>query len=83
MSKSKIVDLELSGDGTYSPKNTKETKVSKAKSTKVVIKKSQYVQNKSLYMHNHADEFLVGLDAGLDFVEAMKSRAIRIMGLRD
>jgi len=78
MSNSKIVDLQKCEDGTYSPKNVKTKAVTKQKHKYTDEKGSpKYVQSRDV------DEFLGGLDAGLDFVEAIKVRAIRIMGLRD
>ena len=80
MSKSKIVDLKMSGDGTYS------TKPITTKATKAVVK-SDKPKTQEKYNKHHsnpgADEFLGGLDIGLDFVEAIKSRVDRIMRLRD
>jgi hypothetical protein len=79
---SKIVDLQKCEDGTYSPKNTLNiSKISKLKGIVPIVKKEE--KPKKLRTPTEADEFLVGLDAGLDFVEAIKSRAIRFMGLRD
>jgi hypothetical protein len=75
---SKIVDLEMSKDGSYSPKEAKNKSVSKVAHNKREDRdKPKYTQ------HRDADEFLAGLDAGLDFVENIKLRAIRILGLRD
>lgn len=71
----KIVDLEMSVDGTYSPKNTNPPKS--------VCKKQEPTKQNKYGLTPEADEFLGGLDAGLDFVEQMKIRAIRIIGLRD
>jgi hypothetical protein len=82
----KIVDLQKCEDGTYSPKNTLNiSKISKLKGIKSVVKKENisYTDKRKHMIPSGADEFLVGLDAGLDFVEAIKSRALRIMGLRD
>lgn len=83
MSKSKIVDLVASEDGTYSSKDTLNIKkISKLKGIEPV-KRESIPKYKHIDVRGNADEFLGGLDAGLDFVEAMKSRALRIMGLRD
>jgi hypothetical protein len=86
MGKSKVVDLQKCEDGTYSHKDTLNIKkISKLKGIKSIVKKENIsYKDKSKHMiPSGADEFLTGLDAGLDFVEAMKSRALRIMGLRD
>lgn len=83
MSKSKIVDLVVSDDGTYSPKFHSKKPITKA-ITKLPKSKQQEFQAKTKYNRSAgADEFLSGLDAGLDFVEAIKSRALRVIGLRD
>lgn len=77
MSKSKIVDLQKCEDGTY------DTKPSTTKAiTKATPHKKEEKYNKH-HVRTEADEFLGGLDAGLDFVEAIKSRALRILSLRD
>jgi hypothetical protein len=68
----KIVDLELSEDGTYGQKVYKATKSSKTVYKKQEVKRIQ----------SGADEFLGGLDVGIDFVESIRSRALRIMNLR-
>ena len=78
MDKSKIVDLQKCEDGTYSP--------SKKSKTKAIVK-SDKVKMQEKYNKHHAnpgaDEFLAGIDVGLDFVEAVRSRVTRIMGMRD
>jgi hypothetical protein len=81
MSKPKIVDLQKCEDGSYSPKDNKTKAV-----TKTAHKKSNgYSANgKHKYMMpSGVDEFLSGMDVGLDLVDAVKIRAMRIMGLRD
>jgi len=77
MSKSKIIDLEISSDGAYSSKSNNTKDLSKAISHKKEEKFNKY------HVRTEADEFLGGLDVGLDFVEAVKIRALRIMGMRD
>lgn len=79
MSKStKVVDLVPSEDGSY------RSKQSKLKNAAISPMHRPTDKNKPKYVpHKDADEFLAGIDAGLDFVEAMKSRAMRIIGLRD
>jgi hypoxanthine-guanine phosphoribosyltransferase len=79
MSKPKIIDLQKCEDGTYSPNSSKSKSV--VMSAK---KKEEKPKTKPKYvMNENADEFLAGLDVGLDLVESIKSRAIRILGLRD
>lgn len=72
---SKIVDLEVCEDGSYSPKDIK---------TKAIAKTANSKNGKHKYMMpSGVDEFLSGVDVGLDLVESIKIRAIRMMGLRD
>lgn len=76
MGKSKIVDLEISRDGTYSTKDAKTRNIATSPTHKRTDK------NKPKYVpHKDADEFLSGLDAGLDFVESIKVRALRVLSL--
>lgn len=77
MSKSKIVDLKMSGDGTYSAKPITTKAIVKSNKAKMQEKYNKHHSNPG------ADEFLGGLDIGLDFVEAIKTRVDRIMRLRD
>lgn len=83
MSKPKIVDLQKCEDGTYSPKDTLNiSKISKLKGIKPVVKKED--KHKHKYgIPSGVDEFLAGVDVGLDLVDVVKIRALRIMGLRD
>lgn len=75
-----IVELEMGEDGAYAPKGIK------AKSKK---------KEKQAYGHNHpsdakpkyfldssADEFLSGIDAGLDFIDKVVPRMERFLKLR-
>ena len=75
-SKSKIVDLEVGEDGSYSPKDSKSKAVSKT------VNKDKNGKHKYM-MPSGVDEFLSGMDIGLDLLDEVKIRAIRIMGLRD
>lgn len=70
MSKDKVVDLEMSSDGTYAPKEKHPSKNVHHKTNKV----------KGM---SGADEFLGGLDGGLDFVEAIKMRVERMIKFSD
>lgn len=79
MSKSsKIVDLEMSSDGSYSPKGIKNTKV--------VAKKFKDIQKEERYNKNHviteADMFLSGIDVGLDLLDEVIPRVDRFLRLR-
>jgi len=78
MGKPKIVDLEICEDGTYSPKQTKS-------STKAVTK-TVHKEKSSKPRHivpSGVDEFFEGIDIGLDLLDAVKIRTMRVMGLRD
>jgi hypothetical protein len=72
-----IVDLHMSEDGTYIPgKKSKEKDIAKIKDR---------IEHKAKRGTGTApaDEFLAGVDVGLDLVDAIKIRALRIMGMRD
>lgn len=75
--KNKIVDLEISHDGSYVPKNTK---------AKVKAKKSKEIQIQERYNRNHvtteADSFLSGIDMGLDLLDNVVPRVERFLNLR-
>ena len=76
---SKIVDLEVCEDGSYSSKGTKAKAVVKSAHSK-----GHKTNGKHKYMiSSGVDEFLSGIDVGLDLVENIKVRAIRMMGLRE
>jgi hypothetical protein len=84
----KTLDLKMNKEGIYEPKDSpKDTinikKISKLKGIEPVKRESISKDKRKNMIQSGADEFLGGLDAGLDFVEAIKVRAIRIMGLRD
>lgn len=79
MNKSKIVDLVASEDGSYDTKGTK---------TRAVVKVSHHKEKTAKEKHKYmmpsgVDEFLSGVDVGLDLVESIKIRAIRMLNLRD
>lgn len=86
--KSKIVDLVMGKDGTYSEKNTEPSKPHKSvkKYPSNVIgssrKAENFKKNKDTLPPN-VDEFFSGLDSGLDLIENIHSRVGRFMGLRD
>jgi hypothetical protein len=79
--KSKIVDLEVCEDGSYSPKDTLNIKKidplkgikPKEKTTK---EKPKYTQSKDV------DEFLAGIDVGLDLLDEVMPRIGRFLRLR-
>lgn len=79
--KSKVVDLVLSEDGSYEPKRVKERTRPKEAIGKGLIRvpkdeKPKYIRE------NHADEFLSGLDMGLDLLENVMPRINRFLRLR-
>jgi hypothetical protein len=78
MDKSKIVDLEISSDGSYAPKRAKEYKPKRAKE---FIHHAKEDKPKYL-LRNDADDFLNGIDIGLDFVETIGTRVNRFLGLK-
>jgi len=74
---SKIVDLVVSKDGSYSPKNSKSKSVAKHKYTDSNASKPKYVQSREV------DEFLAGMDAGLNLLDEVIPRVKRFLGLRN
>ena len=86
--KSKIVDLVMGKDGTYSEKNTEPSKPHKPikKYPSNIIgssKKAESFKNNKDTLPPNVNEFFSGLDSGLDLVEGISSRVERFMGLRD
>lgn len=83
MSKEDIVELEIGEDGTYAPKGSKKSK-------KQNIKKKDpgaygygnHTNKPMIFKESHADEFLNGIDAGLDFIEKVVPRVERFLRLR-
>lgn len=78
MDKSKIVDLEISSDGSYSPKQIRKHKPFRHKE---FIRHAKEEKPKYL-LRNDADDFLNGIDIGLDFVENIGTRVNRFLGLK-
>jgi hypothetical protein len=74
MSKKDIVDLVPNEDGSYAPKTTASKAVTKAVKVDKTVKKK--------YNREKADNFIGGLDAGLDFVEEIGLRVDRFLRLR-
>ena len=76
--KSDIVDLQVDEDGSYSPKDikTKDTKVKAVVKHKCTDNKPKYTQSKEV------DEFLAGMDAGLNLIDSIVPRLNRILKLR-
>lgn len=66
----KIIDLEVCEDGTYVSKHDK----------KIVLKKVR--KSKEKYDRREADDFLNGIDAGLDFLDEIVPRVDRFLKLR-
>jgi len=74
--KSKIVDLEMDSDGSYSSKSTKKNKA-------VIKHKYTDHKNKPKYVQSRdVDEFLSGIDMGLDFLDNVVPRVERFLKLR-
>lgn len=83
--KSKIVDLVMGEDGTYSEKGVSPSKPIKKYPKKVIGNSrtaNKFKTNKDTVPAN-VDEFFRGLDSGLDLIEGVSSRVVRFMGLRD
>lgn len=78
---SKIVDLVMSEDGSYSPKRVvdKQSPNHKGKTGLVHTPKDE---KPKYILGNEADEFLAGVDVGLDLVEAVGIRVNRFLKLR-
>lgn len=74
--KPKIIDLEESEDGTYTAKNSKSNIVVRESSNISKNGKAKYV------IENNADQFLNGLDVGLDFLDKVVPRIERFLRLR-
>lgn len=78
MSKPKIVDLVQNGDGSYEPKgNKKATVPAKNKKTS-----NGFKDNRQYKVSTEADEFLAGIDVGLDFIDKVVPRVERFFKLR-
>jgi hypothetical protein len=85
MSKKDIVELEMDEDGSYAPVKTKEKKDNK----KAIQKSKAYGRDKyspdskpMIFKESHADDFLSGVDAGLDFIDKVMPRVERFLRLR-
>lgn len=85
-SKTKVVDLVMGEDGTYSERGTSSSKSKPKKYPKHVIgstKGAEAFKNNKDTVPADMDEFFKGIDSGLDFVEGIRSRVGRFMDLRD
>jgi hypothetical protein len=77
MAKSKIVDLVPSEDGSYAPKGSiVPAKKKKASNMSKGDNKPKYVLSKD------ADEFLAGIDVGLDLMDSVGLRVDRFLRMR-
>jgi len=76
-----VVELEIGEDGTYAPKGTK---VKEKKSKKKDVQKYGYAQKEKpkYFLESSADEFLSGIDIGLDFIDKVVPRVERFLRLR-
>lgn len=71
-----VVELEMGEDGAYAPKGIKP-KGKKRDTSKYIPREKPMI-----FKESHADEFLSGVDAGLDFIEKVIPRAERFFRLR-
>lgn len=77
----KIIDLEKDSDGEYTPKRAKDKGVPKEYRGTGLVRTPK--GEKPRYMReNHADEFLNGIDVGLDLIEKVMPRLDRFLRLR-
>lgn len=78
MGNDKVIDLEMCEDGTYVEKKNKASKTSKpSKPSKTICTKTKTNNSK-----NNTDEFLGGIDTGLEFIESVIPRVSRLLKLR-
>ena len=77
--KSKTVDLVLGEDGAYASIK-KDTNTKMAKSNKTL--KPDIGEKPKCTRENHADEFLSGIDMGLDLIDKFIPRVERFLRLR-
>lgn len=75
----KVVDLVVGEDGSYAPKRVYDR--SKPNNTTGIVRPPKGEKPKYI-MSNDADEFLAGIDVGLDLVEAVGIRVNRFLKLR-
>jgi hypothetical protein len=79
--KSKVVDLVLNEDGSYEPiKKNDEFQGTRCKGKGLV--KTPMGEKPKYIRENHADEFLSGIDAGLDLIDKFVPRIERFLRLR-
>ena len=77
------VELEKGEDGVYIAKVTKEKKKSKRVGNNSSGMTYGRTGDKPKYiLENNADEFLSGIDLGLDFIEKVVPRVERLLRLR-
>jgi hypothetical protein len=80
-SKSKIVDLIVGEDGSYTPKRSTKEK-NGAVPCRVKISDVGKTNKPKYMLENNADHFLGGLDVGLDFLDNVVPRVERFLKLR-
>lgn len=78
--KSKVVDLVLNEDGSYEPKRERDKSISNSKGKGLI--KTPKGEKPKYIRENHADEFLSGIDIGLDLLENVMPRINRFLRLR-
>lgn len=78
--KSKVVDLVLNEDGSYEPKRERDRSISNSKGKGLI--KTPKGEKPKYIRETHADEFLNGVDVGLDLIEKIMPRIDRFLRLR-
>lgn len=76
--KPKVVDLEMGEDGSYTPKEKKVKRDPLA----MTVKQKQADEKPKFIRETNADNFLNGVDVGLDFIDNVVPRLERFMRLR-
>jgi len=76
----KIIDLEKNSDDEYTPKRSRNRSIPNSKGKGLV--KTPKGEKSATFRENHADEFLNGIDAGLDLIEKVMPRLDRFLRLR-
>lgn len=78
-----VVELEMDEDGTYAQKGSKKSKKHSIKKKEPgAYGHSNHTGKPMIFKESHADDFLSGVDAGLDFIEKVVPRVERFLRLR-
>lgn len=78
----KIIDLEKDSDGDYAPKRAKDNSIRNGSGRGKGLIKTPKGEKPKYLRENHADEFLNGVDVGLDLLENIMPRIDRFLRLR-